>query len=211
MLKSGRHVLIMEMGFLQPRIQWVSLAVDGFNNRGKFAPAPDNGERWERLFADRLKPWRDGGSYILLVGQVPGDTALNGIDMVTWAQEKTDQLLALGHDVVYRPHPKKPTPCPIGARLSTGTLADDLAGAERVVAYSSTTCLESVLAGIPTVVYDEGSIAYPMCSHDVADPLIRPDRTKWCHDMAWRQWTPAELADGTAWAHVRQALGGDHP
>jgi hypothetical protein len=206
MLATGRHLLIMERGFIQPRNQWVSLAVDGFNNRGRFAPAPDNGERWERLFAHHLRPWRKGGDYALLVGQVPGDTALNGADIVAWAQDQAARLIALGHKVVYRPHPEKPTPCPDGAMLSTGTLAEDLARAERVVAFSSTTAVEAVLAGIPTVVHDEGSVAWPMGSHDVAAPLARPDRTKWCHDLAWRQWSTEELKNGTAWAHVRRAI-----
>lgn len=206
MLGSGRHVIIMERGFIQPRNEWVSLAVDGFNNRGRFAPAPDGGKRWERLFSHHMKPWQTGGDYVLLIGQVPGDMALNGTDMVSWAQEQTNRLVKLGHRVAYRPHPELPTPCPLGATLSTGSLAGDLSGAERVVAFSSTTAVEAVLAGIPTVVCDEGSVAYPMASHSVEDPIIRPDRTIWAHDLAWRQWSLAELASGEAWAHVRQAI-----
>jgi hypothetical protein len=206
MLGTGRHLLIMERGFIQPRNKWVSLAVDGFNNRGRFAPASDNGERWERLFAHHLRPWREGGDYALLVGQVPGDTALNGSDIVAWTREKAAQLLDLGHKVVYRPHPEKPTPCPAGATLSKGALAEDLSGAERVVTFSSTTAVEAVLAGIPTVVFDEGSVAFPMSSHDIAAPLVRPDRTRWCHDLAWRQWSMEELSNGIAWAHVKQVF-----
>lgn len=211
MQDTGRDLLIMERGFIQPRNEWVSLAVNGFNNRGRFAPASDNGERWERLFAHHLRPWRDGGDYALLIGQVPGDAALNGKDIVAWAREQTARLVARGHKVVYRAHPEKPTPCPDGALPSTGSLAEDLAGAAMVVTFSSTTAVESVLAGIPTVVYDEGSAAYPMASHDVSGPLVRPDRTKWCHDMAWRQWSIEELKDGTAWTFVKKVLGASAP
>src|SRR5690606_13213794 len=92
-LSSGRHVLVMERGFIHPRAEWTSLAVDGFNGRGKFAPAPDNGERWERLFSHHLKPWRTGGGdYALVIGQVPNDAAMWGSDIVAWAQETTDRL-----------------------------------------------------------------------------------------------------------------------
>lgn len=206
MLGTGRHLLIMERGFIQPRNGWVSLAVDGFNNRGTFAPAADSGERWERLFSHHLRPWRNGDGYALLIGQVPGDAALHGADIVTWANEQTVKLLERGYRVKYRPHPEKPTPCPSGAIPSTGTLAEDMSCAGIVVTFSSTTAVEAVLAGIPTVVYDEGSVAYPMCSHDVAAPLVMPDRTKWCHDLAWRQWSMEELRNGTAWVHVRRAL-----
>lgn len=205
-MNGGRRVLVMERGFVQPRNEWVSLAVDGFNGRGQFAEASDNGDRWERLFSHHLKSWREGGDYALLIGQVPGDPALNGTDHAAWVKSTAAKLLALGHKVMFRPHPTAPMPCPAGAVLSAGTLAENLSDAERVVAFSSTTAVEAVLAGIPTVVHDEGSIAFPMCSHDVAAPLVRPDRTRWCHNMAWRQWSVDELRNGNAWAHVRTLL-----
>jgi hypothetical protein len=142
----------------------------------------------------------------LLIGQVPQDAALQGTDIVRWAQQTTDQLAALGHRVLYRPHPLSTTPCPRGAELSTGTLDEDFANADRVVTFNSTTAVEAIFAGIPTVIHDIGSPAYPMASHDVAESLVRPDRTKWCHDMAWRQWSLEEMADGTAWVHALKSI-----
>lgn len=53
---SGRHILVMERGFIHPRTERVSLAVDGFNGRENFLPTPDGSERWERLFSHHLKP-----------------------------------------------------------------------------------------------------------------------------------------------------------
>jgi hypothetical protein len=207
MLSSNRHVLVMERGFIQPRFEWCSLAFDGMNGRGKFAPAGDGGERWERCFAHHLRPWRtEPGDYALLIGQVPNDSALHGQDIVQWVSEQAARLLKLGLPVVYRPHPLHPTPCPEGATLSTGTLEEDFERADRVVTFNSTTAVEAVLAGIPTVISDIGSVAYPMASHEVEEPLVRPDRTAWCHDLAWRQWTIEEFASGEAWEHVKQVL-----
>ncbi len=207
MLADKKFVIILELGFIQPRNQWVSIAVNGFNGRGHFAPASDNGARWEKHFSHHLKPWREGDDgYALVIGQVPGDAALHGQNVAAWAKSTTAELIRLGHRVVYRPHPKGPTPCPPGAELSSRSLEEDFAGAARVVVYNSTTAVESVLAGIPTVVMDIGSVAYPMASHALDAPLVRPDRTRWCHDMAWRQWTLEELANGTAWNHVKQLL-----
>jgi hypothetical protein len=204
MLHSGRSVIIIERGFIQPRTEWFSLAVNGFNGRGQFPPSQDDGERWDKHFAHHLKPWRDGDEgYGLLIGQVPGDAALHGLDMVDWAQRMTNELVRLGHKVVYRPHPKGLTPCPEGAEQSTKSLEDDLAGSSRVVVYNSTTAVEAVLAGVPTVIMDVGSVAYPMASHDLSAPLVRPDRTEWCHDIAWRQWTLDELENGTAWNYIK--------
>lgn len=204
----NRRILVMERGLIQPRNEWVSLAVDGFNNRGRFAVCPDDGERWGRYFSHWLRPWREAKGYALLIGQVPGDTALRGTDMATWAQARTGALVKMGLTVVYRPHPLADTPVPDGAFISRRSLSDDLAGAGRVVTFSSTTAVEAVLAGVPVCVEDEGSVAYPMASHHVEEPLVTPDRTRWCHDLAWRQWSLEELRDGTAWKHVSTLMDG---
>jgi hypothetical protein len=207
MLKSGRCVIVLERGFTQPRREWFSLALNGLNGRGLFPPSDGDGSRWNRHFAHNLQPWRqEEGNYALLIGQVPGDAALHGLDIVAWAQRTTTKLVELGHRVVYRPHPKYLTPCPKGAEYSDGTLVEDLAGASRVVTYNSTTAVEAVLAGVPAVTLDIGSIAYPVASHELEAPLVRPDRTRWCNDLAWRQWSLAELEDGTAWAHIRPTV-----
>jgi len=206
-LASGRHVIIMERGFIQPRREWISLAVDGFNGRGKFAPAADGGERWRRHFAHHLRPWKSDGDYALLIGQIPRDRANPTLDGNAWAQEQTDRLRALGLRVRYRPHPWSYSDwCPAGAELSTASLEDDLAGAERAITFNSNAAVETILAGVPTIALDAGCIAYEMCSHSLEEALRRPDRTGWCHDMAWRQWSVDELEDGTAWAHTIRAL-----
>ena len=207
MKRKGKHILVLERGFIQPRNEWYSLALDGFNNRGRFIDAQDNGERWNEFFSGYLKPWRyNEDSYALLIGQVPNDASLHGVDIVEWAQDQTDRLCKIGVDVVYRPHPECETPCPIGATLSSSSLQNDLKNAGRVVTFCSTTAVEAVLAGIPVVVEDMGSVAWPMSSHRVEDDLIRPDREKWCHDLSWRQWRFEELADGTAWNYIKTLL-----
>ncbi|WP_128647315.1 hypothetical protein [Pseudovibrio denitrificans] len=207
MTETGRKIIVIERGFIQPRNEWYSLAVDGFNNRGRFIKAPDHGKRWQLHFSHHLKPWRKrSGNIALLIGQVPSDASLMGTDFITWAQEQTDRLIKMGLEVIYRPHPESSTPCPVGAKLSENSLQHDFDHADRVVTFCSTTAVEAVLAGIPTVVCDIGSVAWPMCSHQVEDPLIRPDRTQWCHDLAWRQWRLAELEDGTAWRAIKPLL-----
>ncbi|NKB84498.1 hypothetical protein HED51_20535 [Ochrobactrum grignonense] len=200
--QDQRPLIVMERGFIQPRFEWVSLALNGFNNRGYFPPSADNGERWQRHFSHHLRPWKDRKGYALLIGQVPGDASLNGVDIKNWAQSRTDMLRRAGHTVVYRPHPLAETVAPEGAVCSRQDLKSDLSGAEFVITYSSTTAVEAVLEGIPVCVEDAGSVAYPMASHHIGEPLRRPDRTQWCHNLAWRQWSINELRNGTAWRHL---------
>ena len=213
-------LLVVELGCLQPRTEWISLSWNGYNNLGAFAPAPDfdQGQRWRKYFAHHLKPWRKTEQgYALVMGQRP-DFYLKShpLNFNRWAQNMTDQLLLRGAEIVYRPHPfvlkeaKKDPSTPLfipqGARLSAGTLEEDLAGAAYSVTFCSNVALDSVLAGVPTIAMDEASAAWPVTSHDLDNPFYYPDRLPWCYNMAWRQWTYAELADGTAWNHTKQAV-----
>ena len=208
MLESGRHIIVLERGFLPPRKQWCSMALDGFNGRGIFPPAGDSGERWEKHFSHLLKPWREtDGEFALIIGKGAGDPSLHGSNFMRWATQQAKSLREQGYRVVYRPHPDRPTPCPPDAELSRSSLQEDLARASVVVSFNSTTDVEAILAGIPAIITDEGSLAYAMASHSISEPIIRPDRTQWCNDMAWRQWTIEELRNGDAWDHFRQVLG----
>jgi len=207
MLSTGRHVLVMERGFLPNRRDWCSLALDGFNGRGRFAPPGDDGDRWEKNFAHLLKPWKQTeGEYVLLLGKGENDVSLHGANFRAWANAQTELLLSAGHRVVYRPHPDRPTTCPPGAELSTGSLQSDLSRASFVVSFNSSTDVEAILSGAPAVITDVGSLAYPVASHSLSEPISRPDRSDWCNEMAWRQWTLAELRNGYAWDHLRQLL-----
>lgn len=216
--KRGAHVLVIERGFIQPRTKWCSLAFNGLNGHGKFVPAPDNGERWQKFFSYHLKPWRtDKKGYALLIGQRPDDVSLGGAHFRNWVNSVAKKLIDSGHEVVFRPHPRLvelniaagiPTFSPEGTLPSRGRLAQDLAGAACCITFSSNTSVEAILAGIPTYTEYDGSIAWPVTSHNLDNPFYYPDRLPWCHDMAWKQWTLAELSDGSAWGHVKKGLIG---
>ncbi|MEP3524546.1 MAG: DUF6716 putative glycosyltransferase [Hyphomicrobiales bacterium] len=204
---QGNHLLVLERGFIQPRNDWVSLSWDGFNGRGYFPKAPDSGQRFEKYFSHHLKPWRKpSGNRALLIGQVPGDASLEGADMYCWLQDTVQKLKAMGASIIFRPHPNAQTATPEGTVLASGSLQQAFDNCDFVVTFSSTTAVEAVLAGIPTVIFSDGSVAAPMGSRFLDEPLKYPDRTQWCHDLAWRQWTLHELADGTAWRHAVQYL-----
>lgn len=206
MFARGKHVIVMERGFLPPRHEWVSLGLDGLNDNGRAPPPADAGERFERHFGHLLKPWKTIESDVaLVIGQTLNGPAAGHIDFAAWAQEQTDRARAAGYRVVYRSHPGQPTPCPRGAEPSTTpALMDDVAAAAVTVSYNSTAAIASVLAGTPSVATDPSAVAYPVSAHAIEEPLAMPDRSDWCRDLSWRQWTIEELADGTAWRHFRQ-------
>jgi hypothetical protein len=202
----GLDYLVMERGYLADRNWWISLGFNGLNGRADFHNADVPADRFQRYHAHLMAPWREGGDYVLLFGQVRGDAALNGLDFVRWARAQTDALRAAGHRVRFRPHPAdSKIRCPRGAEPSPESdLYADIESARFTVAHSSTASVQSVLSGVPVVCLDRGAMAWEVASHALAAPLIRPDRAAWAHRLAYCQWTPAEIAQGAAWAHLKR-------
>ena len=51
-------------------------------------------------------PWRERrDGYALLIGQVPGDQSIAGVDMDGWYSKTATELKSAGWDVRFRPHP----------------------------------------------------------------------------------------------------------
>ena len=213
--RTGRPVLVMERGYLPNRMVYSSFGWNGLNNRASFPAAPDGSARFRRLFAHHLAPWRGAAAAArprtaLLCGQVPGDASLYGVDFAVWTAATAAVLAAAEWRVLFRPHPlltrvgytghpaARPPP---GAVAAPGpAFADALAAADLCVTYNSNAGVEAVLAGVPTVTLDAGAIAWPVAAHDLAAAGHTPDRSRWCADTAWRQWSLAEIAAGDAWA-----------
>ena len=208
-IESGARILCMERGHLQDRMVYASLGWDGLGNRGRYPKAPD-GERWERLFGRLLEPWKDG-THVVVFGQCPGDAALTGMasSFQAWAQRVVDEARGFGLPIIYRPHPvilqRGDTWHPNGASLSELSLRQDIERAAIAITYNSTSGVECVLAGAPTITLDEGAMAWPVSAHEILVPPM-PDRTAWCHDMAYTNWTIDEIADGTAWELLRTVI-----
>ena len=213
------RLLVMEAGHIGgrdlTRLTYTSCGWNGLQRRGRYPKVEDGGQRWKALYADFMEPWRiQTEGYALLLGQVPGDFSLYGLPsgFQSWAQAQTNMLRTLGYDVVFRPHPlcRKlgHLTTPDGAEESNGTLAEDLAGASFAVAFNSTSSVESVLAGVPTVTLDEGAMAWDVTSHQLSTDRVQPDRHAWAHWLAYTQWRLDELSSGFAWEHIHTAMEG---
>lgn len=209
----GHEVLVMERGYLGDRLgAWTSLGWNGLNGRALRPAAPaDGGARFMRHFPHALKPWKtDGKGYALILGQFPGDAAIEGVDMEGFYNHAARRLEEFGYAVRFRPHPAAEAR---GVRVAAlpahrigGTLAEALAGAALAVTWNSNSGVDAVLAGVPLIAMDEGSMAWEMAAHDVGVDPVRPSRWEWAARLAWTQWTAEEIASGAAWAHMRQHL-----
>jgi hypothetical protein len=205
---AGGEACILERGYVGDRFSWTSVSFGGqLNGRATFRGPFHDGSRWERHHAHLLKPWREKrGGYALLIGQVPGDMSLAGVDIHAWYRRAAAELRSAGWDVRFRPHPVAVQRGYSSAMQDVPTIGRDLASALEaaglVVTFSSNTAVESVLAGVPTIACDQGSMAHPVTSHTVGDPIVMPDRTAWAHALAWKQWRMDEMQSGSCWDAV---------
>ena len=207
-LESGVPVLIIERGHVGDRMRYSSLGWGGLGRRGRYPAAPDGGARWREHWGHLMQPWQHREGYALILGQVDGDAALRGLDVVAWAGEVGAELLGRGWEVRFRPHPLAERKAPAGIPVTDGqSFEADLRGAGLCVSFNSTAGVGAVLAGIPTVTLDPGAMAWPVASHALAEAPVRPERAPWAHDLAWTQWTLAEIASGDAWAAVGPLAG----
>jgi hypothetical protein len=189
---AGHDVLVLERGYLGDRFAWTSLAWNGLNNRGTAPVIDDGGERFNRHHDGLLQPENHGGDYALIIGQVPGDASLQGLDLTEWYADQAAKYPGAR----FRPHPlahRRAHVYPVtGADTIVGTLQEAMQGASLVVTYNSNAGVDALLAGKRIHVEDCGSMAWQV-----------GDRETWAHQLAWRQWSMAEIESGAAWEIVR--------
>jgi hypothetical protein len=208
---SGRRALVLERGYLGDRLgKWTSAGFDGLNGFADFLNAGKGPERFDRHYGpDFLKPWRESpkGNLVVIMGQVRGDASLRGMNIDLWYRQVAERLQRCGHRVGFRPHPLFKSALPNAKVVPlSGTLEEALGRAKWVVTYNSNSGVDSVVAGVPTVTCDAGSMAFPVTGHDPVHEPPRPDRTAWAARMAWAQWTMDELASGEAWEHLKAGM-----
>lgn len=208
-LANGCHSLVVERAYLGDRHQWRAMGWNGLNGRADFVNQNVPTDRWQKYWQHQVKPWRNTAGPVYVIGQVPGDAALRGIDIHAWAADTCRQAKALFGDVVYRPHPLDQSGVKIaGVTIDTGPLAVAFERASLIVTYNSNTAVEAVMAGVPAIAMDAGSMAWDVTSHDLETAPYRGDRDQWGIRLAYAQWLPQEIANGEAWAHLRNYFDG---
>ena len=96
--KLGMRTLVIERGYMGDRFKWYSAGWNGLNGRAVFAPPPEGCKAQLRFAMNRteFQPIDNGrhspNEYVLLLGQVPSDTAVRGIRFLQWADRKSTRL-----------------------------------------------------------------------------------------------------------------------
>jgi hypothetical protein len=168
-----------------------------------------------------LKPWRENGEHILLLGQRTMSWNMlnrNGLDwligMIKKLRKYTDRK------IVVRLHPgdhtynienrKKITELFNKSNVeisSSENIKEDLINAWCSVGYNSTSNCASVIEGIPVYLDDPlNSWAKDVCFDklDLIEKPEMPDRDEWLHKIANIHWGNYEIQDGTYWRKFKK-------
>lgn len=99
-----------------------------------------------------------------------------------------------------------------GSSFSNGSskIGDALRGCWVVITHGSAAAMDAILAGVPALCLGN-SIARPVSETNIekVDTPKTPtevDRAVWCNQLAWCQWTTAELRSGEAWSHLKEEI-----
>lgn len=193
-IESRIPFVILDRGYFDPdRVDRVSISFNGHHGLSMET----------RPLAMRrtpiMMPWRESdfkGEYCLIIGQLPNDASLRGNCIDAW-MGRTAQW-AVDHyklPAIKRPHPKslerwEPAPEPLDKAFEK---------AHVVCTFSSTTAVQSIIAGIPTLVDHPASPAFGVTEGS--------NRDKWIQHLAQREYDLLDETDADACvAYIRHNL-----
>jgi hypothetical protein len=232
---SGKPVLIREAPVLrminngsQTKAsfddQWNRFSWNSFFADEGLHPYDSSYDRWTELskkFNIKLHEWQRRGDAILFNLQKNGDSALNrltynDIDYKEFVAEKIKEIKKISdRPLIIRGHPLDQIVIPYLQKLFPKLeysvkrpLYDDLNRSWCMVTYNSTSCVESTLYGIPTIVLDSSAVSTEVSQTRIEqiEDNWEPDRTEWCKKIAFHQWQGSELADGYVWNLLKSAI-----
>lgn len=215
---------------VQEENTYYRIGVNGFlNNQGFFTDPSKTYDpsRLQKIGASwRGWDYSETGHIVLLL-QLPADASLRGANIYSWAKSTVESIRTqTDKKIVIRPHPL--APLRTGEEFydfffdlhknkikniefvdpKETTLQKTLDGAYCSVSYTSGSAIDSVLFGIPTIACDPGNFTFEISSHypDEINSIKIPsddEIKKWLLNLAYSQWSIAEMREGIAWSHLQ--------
>lgn len=205
--------------FADPNSIFLRYSLDGvYYNTNEYANKNSSPDKWNQIsnrLGLELKPWQRSGNHILVCGQRDGGWSMKGVDMNHWALETVAQIRAqTDRPIVVRPHPKNPINQHLFARIPnlkfsrSTTLQQDLNNAWASVFFNSSSCVASVLAGVPVFASDPDCVAWQVANQDLSqiEQPLTPVREQWLWDLSAAHWTDDESRAGLIYNKFRPFL-----
>ena len=207
---------------------WLRYSFDGiFPNTGEYCDSSPDADRWRAVQQNlnvTLQPWRTQGNHILLCLQRDGGWSMGGFEVLDWAMKTIMHLRRYTNKPIrIRSHPgdkRAKKYCDRLIKLCTGrrllnvglseptaSLEQDLKNCWAVVNHNSSPAVAAAIEGIPVFVTDpERSQCQEIAETrlDKIETPIMPDREAWIQRISQFHWSHEEIANGTAWTHMRK-------
>jgi hypothetical protein len=226
MREQGKQVIYFDKGYFRHRgaqrtWEYWRVAINDHHPTSYVTTAKHTPLRWEKTAGRRAiapKAWRENGGHIVYAGSSEKYHAFSGlVEPTEYAQSVVRQLRKLAPDrrIIYRPKPTWFDAVPIRDTVFSGrvqSIHEVLQGAWCLVTDGSNASFDAVIEGIPCIVLGN-AIAKPISSQ-VLDAISAPrlaaeeQKLQWFSNLAWCQFTEAEMTDGLAWNTIRPQLEG---
>lgn len=218
---AGAHVVYLDKGYSRHKSlsalrgwEYWRVSIDAHHPTKFLSAQRSPSDRMEAI-GWTLESWKKGGETIVFAGSSQKYSDFYDLpDPQRYAREimKTTRLYS-ERPFIYRPKPSYSDAKPITkARFSPPeeSLAAVLRNAHVLVTHGSNACFEAVLAGVPCIVLGEG-VAQPISTTELCDIetpryASRGERQAWAQNLAYWQWTLAEMSRGEAWAFLGEMI-----
>jgi len=224
----GIPTIIMEHGFFDRRaytqidhldiLHWASWTAELRN------PAPpEGGARLARVWPHRLRPFGGRDGYVLVLGQVPGDSQMqeSEVSLPTPLKKAVARSLPRGVDAVFRPHPRAGSKrVSYLRRCEARTIVEAIEGARFAVMINSNAGNECLALGCPVLclgpaLYAQAGVAKQTRMSNFKRTLLemlagwRPDGgavRNYLHWLACRQYNQQEMREGEVLARLLEKV-----
>lgn len=187
------------------------VCVNGRHPNAYFRAVQHGFERVKRFHVEP-RPWRTGKplQHILLAGMGDKGAIAEGFRPEEWERWAISEIRKHSQrQIIYRPKPSWKTAKPIEGALYSAPHAreieQDLAECWAVVTHHSNVAVDAILQGIPAFCW--GGVALEMSLQDLSrieSPHYPEGRLHWAADIAYTQWSVAEMRNGLPWRHLKQ-------
>ena len=213
--KSARACYV-DLGYYHRRLDkhrytgYHKISVDSRHPDSYFMREDMPDDRWQQLAklgGLEIKPWRSGGSDILIAGMSEKASRAEGLRPLEWESNAAREIAKhTKRKIRLRPKPNclKSKPIPGTIWHDVRSLEKGLHDVHAVAARHSNVCVDALLEGIP-IFCDEGiskSMGLPDLSR-IEKPYYPPNREQFMHNLAYQQWRVDEFADGSPFVYLQ--------
>lgn len=213
-VKAGLKAVYIDLGYWQRHQDgryngYHKLCVNSRHPTAYFQNKAHDDARWRRLNQPDMEPWRRHGEQIIVAGMSEKAARAEGFAAQQWERQAVEVLRKhTQRQIVYRPKPNWNGATPIHNSVfgdKSLPLHTALKNCHALVTHHSNAAIEALQMGVPVFVMD--GVAVPMGIRDleqIENPIHPEDRQQWAQDLAYTQWTLAEMHSGAAWRHLRE-------